>query len=141
MTDTLQTNGGDFPSNQEYNPDVYWDTDTWVNLYDRVDDMWDENMVNSDLEIFDSWFTKNDPDYDYSGSGRFVQDTSNEMARDGWHYEEILDYFYSYSEMSDGPIEFVPTGEHLFYRTQVIGDDLYGYCHCGYRENIGSIAR
>lgn len=141
VTDTLQTNGGDFPSNQEYNPDVYWDPDTWVNLYDRVDDMWDENMVNSDLEIFDSWFTKNDPDYDYSGSGRFVQDTSNEMARDGWHYEEILDYFYSYSEMSDGPIEFVPTGEHLFYRTQVIGDDLYGYCHCGYRENIGSIAR
>lgn len=133
--------GKTYPSCQNYNPDEYWAPDTWANLYDRVDFMWNKNMVNSDLEIFDSWYIADSSSYDYEGSGRLVQYTSDDMARDGWRYEEILDYFYSYSDRSDGPIEFVPVGEHLFYRTQVIGDDLYGYCHCGYRENIGSIAR
>lgn len=141
VTDTDLEGPHGEPSCQNYNPDEYWAPDTWANLYDRVDFMWNKNMVNSDLEIFESWYIADSSSYDYEGSGRLVQYTSDDMARDGWRYEEILDYFYSYSDRSDGPIEFVPVGEHLFYRTQVIGDDLYGYCHCGYRENIGSIAR
>ena len=67
----------------------------------------------------------------YQGSGRINQPLVKDFVNQGKTWQEILRYFYSNSDRSSGNILFVATGNHLFYKTQVLGPNTFFVCYCG----------
>lgn len=137
VTDSGNTNNKQYPSFQHYNPDKYWDPNTWKNIFARTDAIWNQNFVSSDYKIFHSWYTKSMAHYE--GCGRLDQTAAIDFANNkGWTWQEILSYFYSNSSRSSGNIQFVPTGTHLYYKTQTFGGNKFRVCYCGAKLFAGA---
>ena len=138
VTDTSSTNGNQYGSYQNYWPDRYSDANTWKNIFARTDAIWDQNFVSSDYKIFCSWYTGDKYTANYQGSGRINQPLVKDFANQGKTWKEILSYFYSNSERSPGEIQYFPTGNHIYYKIEVVGNDFYRVCLCGARTYGGS---
>ena len=138
VTDTSSTNGNQYGSYQNYWPDRYSDANTWKNTFARTDAIWDQNFVSSDYKIFCSWYTGDKYTANYQGSGRINQPLVKDFANQGKTWKEILSYFYSNSERSPGEIQYFPTGNHIYYKIEVVGNDFYRVCLCGARTYGGS---
>ncbi len=139
VTDTNETNSTYTASYQVYNPNTYWNNSTWQTIYNRVDAIWNRNFFSSDYNFFLSWYTSASS-LGGEASGRMNLNIANDLANSGKNYQEILNYFYGYSDKSSGDLYFCYIGSHVYYKSISSGNSVLLTCKCGYKETQ-SVAR
>lgn len=131
VTDTNAKIEGVYKSYQIYNPNEYWNEEVWATLYNRVDNIWNMNFFSSNYDRVFSWYTSEDG-LGTQHSGRMNLKTANDLANSGWNYQQILNYFYGYSEASSSNLRFISVGEHVYYTTTIDNGVVLYHCKCGH---------
>lgn len=116
---------------QNYNSSIQYNK--WPNLMNAMDSVWNEFLSNNSGDcILTQYRSGNKAEHDISNkksSGIMVQNQAKSFADDGKSYVYILNYFYGYSEASNGQaLKYVHIPEHNY---EYIGSYFYRCKRCG----------
>lgn len=105
---------------QVYIPDINYNG--WPNLMNAMDQTWHIFMMDASGNCFESGYRSgDDPEhsqYDHEHSGIMLQNKAKTMAENGKTYQEILEYYYAYSSVTNnGAVYYKTLEEHNYQNT------------------------